>query len=465
MFSKFKRLSIAMLAMSLFAAFIRPAPARAFCGFYVGKAEGTLHNKTSKVVLVHHEDKTVISIMSDYQGDLSQFAMVVPVPTVLQRGQIHVGNPEVVKHLEDYSAPRLVEYDDPNPCEMMYPRAMAGSMAMGRAAAPLNMARKSADALGVKIEAQYTVGEYDIVILSAKQSDGLETWLNQSGYRIPPGASAALAPYIRDGMKFFVAKVNLKEQAKTGLDYLRPIQFAFESPKFMLPIRLGMVNAAGPQDLVIYVLTQNGRVETTNYRTIEMPTGNDVPQFVRDDFSKTYAAIFDRQVKLNELRGIFTEYVWNMNWCDPCAAPPLSHDELKELGVFWLDEQNPPPPGWGGVPRPMYRPQMFIAAPSGVVLTRLHVRYSAATFPEDLFFQETGDANNFQVRYVLHRPWEGSPQACAAAATYFQELDQRRATEARNLADLTGWDAADIDRRIGLNPGKPAPAWWQNLWH
>jgi hypothetical protein len=450
---------MAALVTAALYALMRPAPAHAFCGFYVGKAEGTLRNRTSKVVLVHHEDKTVISIMSDYQGDLAQFAMVVPVPVVLQRGQIHIGNPDVVKHLEDYSAPRLVEYEDPNPCQMFYPQAAAGSL-MNAPMAESAARRKSADALGVKVEAQYTVGEYDIVILSAKQSDGLETWLTQNGYRIPPGASAALAPYIRDNMKFFVARVNLKEQARTGLDYLRPIQFAFESPKFMLPIRLGMINAAGPQDLVIYLLTENGRVETTNYRTIEMPTGTDVPQFVRDDFSKTYAAIFDRQAKLNELRGVFTEYVWNMNWCDPCAAPPLSHEELRELGVFWLDDQNQP-----GVPRPMYRPQMFIAAPSGVVLTRLHVRYTAGTFPEDLSFQETGDSNSFQVRYVLHRPWQGSPQACAAAAGYFQELDRRRAAEARNLADLTGWDLADIDRRMGRKPENPSPAWWQNLWH
>jgi hypothetical protein len=461
MISELKRVLLAALAMTLLSVIASPAPARAFCGFYVGKAESTLHNRASKVVLVHHEDKTVISIMSDYQGDLSQFAMVVPVPVVLQRGQIHIGNPEVMKHLEDYSAPRLVEYDDPNPCQMFYPQASAG------AAAPMaENAAKAADSartLGVKIEAQYTIGEYDIVILSARQSDGLETWLSENGYRIPAGAAAALAPYIRDGMKFFVAKVNLKEQAKTGLDYLRPIQFAFDSMKFMLPIRLGMVNASGPQDLVIYLLTETGRVETTNYRTIEMPSGTDVPQFVRDDFSKTYEAIFDRQVQLNETRGVFTEYVWNMNGCDPCAAPPLSNDELRELGVFWLDNQNPP--AGGGLPRPMYRPQMFIAAPSGVVLTRLHVRYSAATFPEDLSFQETGDTNNFQVRYVLHRPWEGSAQLCPAAATYFRELDERRATEARNLADLTGWDLSDINRRVGLSSSNPPPAWWQNLWH
>ena len=47
---------------------------------------------------------------------------------------------------------------------------------------------------------------------SAKESDGLETWLQQSGYKIPNGASAALQPYIKQDMKFLVAKVNLKEQ-------------------------------------------------------------------------------------------------------------------------------------------------------------------------------------------------------------------------------------------------------------
>ncbi len=420
---------------------------------------------------MHHEDKTVITIMSDYQGDLSQFAMVVPVPVVLQRGQIHIGDPAVVKHLDDYSAPRLVEYDDPNPCPINYPQPMAPSAGVGMEMPneAMRRAQNSAAALGVKIEAQYTVGEYDIMILSAKQSDGLETWLSQNGYRIPPGAAAALAPYIRDGMKFFVARVNLKEQAKTGVDYLRPLQFAFESPKFMLPIRLGMVNADGPQDLVIFLLTESGRVEATNYRTIPMPSGEDVPQFVRDDFSKTYGAIFDHQSKVNDLRAVFTEYFWNMNFCDPCAAQPLSNAELRDLGVFWLPPQNYQGSNY---PRPM------LGAPGGMMpgvgfegsggsarLTRLHVRYSAGTFPEDLSFQETGDANPFQVRYVLHRPWKGSPQLCPAAATYFQTLDQRREQQARNLADLTGWDVGMVMHRIGLNLTEQAHPWWQNLWN
>src|SRR5260221_8066816 len=125
---------------------------------------------------------------------------------------------------------------------------------MAAPSAPAARARS----LGVTIEAQYTVGEYDIVILSAIQSSGLETWLRENGYRLPIGASPVLGSYIRQNMKFFVARVNLKEQAKLGFSYLRPIQVAYESPKFMLPIRLGMVNANGPQDLFVYALTKQG---------------------------------------------------------------------------------------------------------------------------------------------------------------------------------------------------------------
>ena len=56
----------------------------------------------------------------------------------------------------------------------------------------------------------------------------------------------------------------------------------------MLPIRLGMVNANGPQELFVYTLTRKGRVETTNYRTVRLPSDLDVPLFVKDRFADFY---------------------------------------------------------------------------------------------------------------------------------------------------------------------------------
>ena len=152
------------------------------------------------------------------------------------------------------------------------------------------------------------------------------------------------------GVRFFVAKVNLKEQGRLGFSYLRPLQIAFESPKFMLPIRLGTVNADGPQELYVFTLTRKGRVETTNYRTINLPTGMDLPVFIKGEFGDFYRAMFDQQVQKEHMRAVFLEYAWDMGWCDPCAADPLSADELRQLGVFWLTASGPNPhPGLDGL--------------------------------------------------------------------------------------------------------------------
>ncbi|MEM7587419.1 MAG: DUF2330 domain-containing protein [Acidobacteriota bacterium] len=424
-------------------------PSLAFCGFYVAKADTGLFNKASKVVIVRDGDRTVITMANDYQGEPKEFAMVVPVPTFLEREQINVGDSAIIDHLDAYSAPRLVEYHDSNPCNM-YKYTDRQSMEMAPAASAQPDARVRS--LGVTIEASYTVGEYDILILSAEESTGLETWLRENDYRVPEGASDVLASYIRQKMRFFVAKVNLGEQARLGYSNLRPLQVAFESPKFMLPIRLGTVNADGPQELFVFLLTRGGRVETTNYRTVRLPADVEVPVFVKDDFANFYRDMFAHQVERERMRTVFLEYAWDMGWCDPCAADPLSDRQLRQLGVFWIDE----------------KPQRNLKSQArDVFITRLHLRYTADTFPEDLHFQHTGDRGNFQGRYIIRHPWQGSPNACREARSYFAKVEQRESRNAETLASLTGWDVATIRDRMpdrGTVPAGDETPWWKKLW-
>src|SRR5437867_8594901 len=429
------------------------ATALAFCGFYVARADTKLFNQASQVVLVRHENKTVITMANDFKGDPKEFAIVVPVPTILEKGQIRVGDRAVIEHLDAYSAPRLVEYFDDDPCRPHIQYYSRGAT-LRELAAQDRMAER-AKSLGVTIEAQYTVGEYDILILSAKESAGLEAWLRDNGYRLPAGASPILGSYLKQGMKFFVARVNLKEQSRLGFTYLRPLQMAFESPNFMLPIRLGTLNAEGAQELFVYALTRKGRVETTNYRTVRLPTGMELPVYVKEEFPQFYRAMFSQQVEREDMRAVFLEYAWDMAWCDPCAAQPLSVEELRKLGVVWLDE--------GGAGVRMGR--RTAGGPVDVFMTRLHVRYDASHFPEDLVFQETADRANFQGRYVLRHPWKGEAR-CAAAQRYREALRARAEQEAGALASLTGWPIEEIRRKAGVIPGgeNNGRRWWERLY-
>ncbi len=425
-------------------------PAVAFCGFYVASGDAKIYNHASKVVITRDRDRTVLTMVSDYQGDPKEFAVVIPVPVVLQKGQVHVGDPAWVDHLDAYSAPRLVEYHDPDPC----PQRITGVAethfrgdAIGLKAGAIQFSRSSA----VTVRAQFKVDEYEIVILSATEGRGLDRWLKRNGYRVPAGAAPVLSTYIKQGLYFFVAKVNIAEQQRRGYNYLRPIQVAYESPKFMLPIRLGMVNSEGTQEMFVFTLTRGGRVESTNYRTVRLPTGQDVPEFVKREFPDFTRRLYTFQHERQGQEAIFTEYVWvivpNTPSCDPCSAPYLTPAELRSLGAYWV--QLPPNP------------------PGEVVLTRLHLRYDRAHFPEDLQLQLTADRENWQARYVIHHPYRGSDE-CPELAAYRKSVWDRREHEAENYCDLTNSSLDETRAKMGVGAdwaeADEAMVWWERFW-
>ncbi len=408
-----------------------------FCGFYVSKADGTLKNKTSQVILVRDGNKNVITMYNDFKGDSKDFAMVVPVPVVLRKDDIKVVDQSIFQRLNDYSAPRLVEYWDRNPCsgnedDKMYyksvPQALSEVSVSGN-----GMLRKKD--LGVKVEAQYLVGEYDILILSAKESGGLKEWLTSNGYKIPEGAEEVLEPYIKSNMKFFVVKVNEKEKKKLNSNFLRPIQISFNSPKFMLPIRLGMANADGDQDLIVYAFTRRGRVECTNYRNSNIATDKNVPLFVQKNFSAFYGNLFTHQWNNEDKNVAFLEYAWDVSpqnyyHCDPCIATAPSEQDLVQSGVWWL----------GGKDWSDYSDVDNDEPDNGsknVHFTRLHFRYNRQSFAQDLMFQVTPNTATFQARYIITHPATGD-LSCDAGKKYLLDLKQRRKKELRELTALTG---------------------------
>ena len=397
----------------------------AFCGFYVAKADATLFNNKSEVILVRNGTYTVITMGSDFQGNVKDFAMVVPVPVVLKQSDIAVVDRGIFDRLDAYSAPRLTEYYEENLCQQRWieKEDMLAYPSVSEASSRMANELTEEDNYHVTIEAQYTVGEYDILLLSATESEGLKHWLTDNGYKIPAKAEQVLQPYIKSNMKFFVVKVNLNEMKKGGFTTLRPIQIRFDHPKFMLPLRLGMANSNGTQDMIVYAFSPNGRVECTNYRTVKVPTDRKIPLFIQHDFGSFYKSVFHRAYEREGKNCVFLEYAWNVtpSWggmkCDPCVGVPPVNQDFVQAGVNWYQRNTA----------------------SSIFFTRLHVRYDQAHFPMDLQFQSTPNTEHFQARYIITHPapvYDGFD--CEWGQSYLVELHDRRRLEWEEWLALTG---------------------------
>jgi hypothetical protein len=384
-----------------------PRSAAAFCGFYVASGDHQMFNDATQVVLMRVGTRTVLSMQNNYKGPPEAFAMVVPVPVVLHEGDVKTLPREVFERVDRMGAPRLVEYWEEDPCEL----APEERYRFTRAAVA-SEDEAVMHGLGVTVEARFAVGEYQVVILSAKDSTGLETWLTREHYRIPAGAEPLLRPYVESGSKFFVARVDPAKLVfdADGRAALSPLRFHYDSDEFALPIRLGLAASSGTQDLIVSILAPM-RYEVANYKNVTIPTNLDVAEAMRERFPAFYTALFDRTVEANP-GAVVTEYAWQAASCDPCPGPALNQGDFATLGADVVGDAR----------------SRAAAPPADLVLTRLHARYGTA-ISQDLVFRaaepisggrESGGShgelddgaqparyNRFQGRYVIRHPWIG----------------------------------------------------------
>jgi len=403
-----RKLGITIGAMALVLG--TASAAEAFCGFYVSGSGGKMFNDATQVVLMREGTRTVLSMQNAYQGPLDDFAMVIPVPVVLKEKDVKTLPKHVFDKIDQLGSPRLVEYWEQDPCPVPRPPPSYKSTRMQGAKLDSMAVDEPMKKSTVKIEAQFDVAEYKILILSATEAAGLEDWLKQNKYKIPDGAEPLLRPYVESGSKFFVAKVDPKKvQMVDNRAALSPIRFHYDSEELSLPIRLGMANSSGKQDLIVNIISSDKRYEVANYKNVFIPTNFDVKDGVRNRFGEFYAALFDKTIERNP-GAVVTEYAWMAQpqlKCDPCPPDVPADADIVTLGGDIVG---------GRVAQGHY------------VLTRLHARYGKGDMKDDLRFREakpvTGGReiyaksgieysatpstqNFFQARYVIRHWWTG----------------------------------------------------------
>ncbi len=402
-----------MLRLASAAALLFAGAAHAFCGFYVSSAGADLFNDASMVVLMRDGTRTVLSMQNNYRGPTQDFALVIPVPVILKKENVKTLPKEVFTRIDTLASPRLVEDFEPGNCPPPPPTSVAERLSVESDGA---MPRD----LGVKVEAKFDVAEYEIVILSAKDALGLDIWLKENKYKVPANAAPLLKPYVETNWKFFVARVNAKKVTfVNGQAVLSPLRFFYDSEKFELPVRLGLVNSGGTQDLIVHVIAKT-RYELANRKNVMMPTNVQLTEATMPVFGGFYAELLERTFKANEGAGV-TEFAWKGALpppqvmvggiygvtCDPCPPPEPVDDPLaKYLGADAI-------PG-------LKTDEDIAKFAREATVTRLHLRYGKDSLTDDLVFKaaepiaggipemaKTGAAkeNRFQGRYIVKRPF------------------------------------------------------------
>jgi hypothetical protein len=356
------------------------ASARAFCGLYVTEPGKTVENHASQVILAHHDGQTTLTIAPDFEGDVTTFGMLIPVPERIRANDVSIVDPARLDYLDTYTSPRLVQMECEDAATYADETYHACSLGGGGGRQPF-------EADGVRVESRFEVGEYEIAVLRSDEADDLTAWLDDNGFVVPEDRDGILQGYLDAGVHLLAVRVDTEPDEASRRAVLPPIQFRYDAEKLTLPIRIGTLSSTGPQEVIVYVITdiEAGEVHVANYPEVEVaddclwnPASGELSSWYEDRVATAFG----------DAAGWMVEYsipVVGVAACDPCTTTPLYVEDLEASG--W-DAQN----GCGSEPS------------AGAYLTRLRVKYDAATAVDDLEFVTVGAQAMQQMRFI-----EGGP--------------------------------------------------------
>jgi MYXO-CTERM domain-containing protein len=381
------------------------SPASALPGFFASKGAESPLSHSAHAVLMRNGGKTAVTIMVDYEGDLKPFAWVVPVPKDVEVEAVKTMKRDSVEHVDVISAPRFHEFWEMDPCdsedlEQEWERDLKVKNPMAQEGL-----KKRDSVMLLDFDPEFKESVYAFSIVDANT---IKSWLEGKGYMLPKGVAGRLGAYA--DFNFLIAEVDTKKLELLGDDraILTPLRYVTgQEPR--LGSTLGLGNADGKQELLLFVLDPERRMEVSNYKNVFPPTNIHVDFKVKERMGEFYAAIFDKTQEKNP--GAFVvEYAWNVEGCgQPCPSTKLAVSELLTLGVDVFEEgvpdaeRAPDPPEFSEEEKKQFealekeeqkrleeersevaRRKALLSRHGKYTLTRLHYRYDEKTLPKDV---------------------------------------------------------------------------------
>ena len=415
--------------------------------------EGVAKNPATAVFLLRDGTRTILTVEPTYDGPVTDVSMIVPIPHAIERSDIRTISGHHFRRVDAMTAPHA-HHVWPDCAQLG-----AGRLARQRRASAggFSGAVGEPSELGVEVIEEWDVDEYDVSLLSASQSSGLLTFLRERGLELPDRADEVLRSYIETDHRFALVEVDLSEAHEVGGRLvLSPIQLQYESEELRVPVRLGTLNSPGEQELLLYVLSREGRFEIANRENIVAPTGTRLRGDYEGGFAPFYEGLMERIFDAHEGAAV-TEF-----------AQPLLYGRASVRAVWYL-----------GMDRYRTDPNPYAAIgwrdAQRWTLTRIRHRYGTE-LDDDLVLrvaeplredsavarlwraQRNHDANAFDVRFrVQHRTED--PNQCPEWRTRERLARQWAATSGRMWeSERSVWPGSVIlDPVLGIEPGSSPP--------
>jgi len=227
------------------------------------------------VFVVRDGTRTVLTMETVYDGPPEEVSMLIPVRTPIERDDVHTVPGHLFRNLDRRTAPK-VRHVWPACRRRRRPVSMA-ARASSDVASPFAESAPTREQIeeeyDIDIVDEWEVQEYDITLLGAEQSAGLFRYLRDQDLALPSGGQEVLQAYIQNDFRFVLAKADPERAHRLGDEMmLSPIQIEYQSDELQVPVRLGTLNSPGEQELLLYVLSTEGRFELANRPNVEAPT-------------------------------------------------------------------------------------------------------------------------------------------------------------------------------------------------
>ena len=404
-------------------------PAGAFPGVLVAKDEAPRAIRSTSLVLMREGGVSIVTLLGEYQGPLTPFAFVIPIPSDVRASQVRTVKRSLLGRVEAVSAPRFHAFYEQDPCNGSEPeqswdehlKARSPGFLASPGLPPLDRHYAVSNAISVPVEATFKDAENEFRYreLAFEGPEKLRSALAESGYRIGDPALHALAAEARNGTKLLLAEVSLShvELAAGDRVQLGGIRFFSREPLKTLPEALGALNTSAPEDVFLYVFERRQRYGLAYQADAFLPASIAVEPRVAEHLAAAYNGLFDAFTARHP--SVFaTEYAWSTSGCgEPCPDVPLAPDELLSLGGDVLEaqtisakERSPEPPTEPTLERERFEEHLTELMPKErpraqrehlaerreierrraltlrqtYVLTRLHRRYGASAARSDL---------------------------------------------------------------------------------